>query len=141
VKSSEEIMEILEAFDLTGGLRAAATLVGCDHKTVAHYVALRDAGMAPDQRAQRLMLIDEFLDKVEEWVDRSRAVQQPSQRSTRHSPRFADVVSPSLTSRLRAVPVHGWNRVVRSYWSVGHPQRPCLQSSSEARMCGVWTPV
>jgi transposase len=65
-------MEILEAFDLTGGLRAAATLVGCDHKTVAHYVALRDAGMVPDQRAQRLMLIDEFLDKVEEWVDRSR---------------------------------------------------------------------
>jgi hypothetical protein len=26
VKSSEEIMEILEAFDLTGGLRAAAAL-------------------------------------------------------------------------------------------------------------------
>ena len=44
VKSSEEIMEILEAYDLTGGLRAAATLAGCDHKTVAHYVALRDAG-------------------------------------------------------------------------------------------------
>ncbi len=28
VKSSEEIMEILEAFDLTGGLRAAAALAG-----------------------------------------------------------------------------------------------------------------
>jgi molybdenum-dependent DNA-binding transcriptional regulator ModE len=41
VKSSEEIMEILEAFDLTGGLRAAAALVGCDHKTVAHYVSIR----------------------------------------------------------------------------------------------------
>jgi len=25
-------MEILEAFDLTGGLRAAAALVDCDHK-------------------------------------------------------------------------------------------------------------
>ena len=44
MKSSEEIMEILEAYDLTGGLRAAAALAGCDHKTVAHYVALRDAG-------------------------------------------------------------------------------------------------
>jgi transposase len=72
VKSSEEIMEILEAFDLTGGLRAAAALAGCDHKTVAHYVALRDAGMAPDERLRRPMLIDEFLDKIEEWVDRSR---------------------------------------------------------------------
>ena len=50
-------MEILEAFDLTGGLRAAAALAGCDHKTVAHYVALRDAGMAPDERLRRPMLL------------------------------------------------------------------------------------
>src|SRR6266851_4260464 len=38
-------MEVLEAFGLTGGLRAAAALAECDHKTVAHYVALgRGAG-------------------------------------------------------------------------------------------------
>jgi transposase len=72
VKTSEEIMEILEAYDLTGGLRAAAVLAGCDHKTVAHYVALRDAGLAPGERVPRGQLIDEFLDKVEEWVDRSK---------------------------------------------------------------------
>ena len=64
-------MEILEAYDLTGGLRAAAALAGCDHKTVAHYVALRDAGRVPDQRLRRAMVIDPFLAKVEEWVDRS----------------------------------------------------------------------
>ena len=64
-------MEILEAYDLIGGLRAAAALAGCDHKTVAHYVALRDAGRVPDERVRRPMLIDEFLPKVEEWVDRS----------------------------------------------------------------------
>jgi hypothetical protein len=34
---------MLEAFDLTGSLRAAAELSGCDHKTVAHWVAARDA--------------------------------------------------------------------------------------------------
>ena len=34
VKSSEEVMEILEAFDLAGTLRGAAELAGCDHKTV-----------------------------------------------------------------------------------------------------------
>ena len=28
----EDVMEILEAYDLTGSLRAAAGLVGCDHK-------------------------------------------------------------------------------------------------------------
>jgi len=32
-------MEILEAFDLVGTLRGAAEPTGCDHKTVAHYVA------------------------------------------------------------------------------------------------------
>ena len=38
LKSSEEVMEILEAFDLAGSLRGAAELAGCDHKTVAHWV-------------------------------------------------------------------------------------------------------
>ncbi|MGH3499325.1 MAG: IS21 family transposase [Nocardioidaceae bacterium] len=72
MKTSEEIMEILEAFDATGGLRAAAELAGCDHKTVAHYVALRDAGHGPGERPQPALAIDPFVDKVEEWVDRSR---------------------------------------------------------------------
>ena len=71
MKSSEEIMEILEAYDLTGGFRAAAELAGCDHKTVAHYVALRDAGQTPQDRLRRAMAVDPFLGKVEEWVDRS----------------------------------------------------------------------
>ena len=39
LKSDEEIMEILEAFDLTGSLRAAAELAGCSHHTVARLVA------------------------------------------------------------------------------------------------------
>ncbi len=37
LKKSEEVMEILEAFDLAGSLRGAAELAGCDHKTVAHW--------------------------------------------------------------------------------------------------------
>ena len=36
-------MEILEAYDATGSLRRAATLAGCDHKTVARLVAAREA--------------------------------------------------------------------------------------------------
>ncbi len=71
MKQSEEIMEILEAYDLTGSYRAAAELVGCDHHTVARYVALREAGRAPERmRVDRLT--DAYLDKIEEWVERSR---------------------------------------------------------------------
>jgi molybdenum-dependent DNA-binding transcriptional regulator ModE len=44
VKSAGEIMEMLEAYDLTGSLPDAAELVGCSHHTVARYVAAREAG-------------------------------------------------------------------------------------------------
>jgi hypothetical protein len=43
MKRAEEVMEILEAYDLTGSFRQAV-LVGCDHKAVAHWVAVREAG-------------------------------------------------------------------------------------------------
>jgi hypothetical protein len=72
VKSAEEIMKMLEAFDLTGSLRDAAELAGCSHHTVARHVAARDAGMLTDQVATRPMLIDEFLPKLEEWMEHSR---------------------------------------------------------------------
>jgi hypothetical protein len=52
-------MEILEAFDLTGSYRAAAELAGCDHHTVARYVALREAGQSPVEREHRARPIDD----------------------------------------------------------------------------------
>ena len=70
-KSGREIMEILEAFDLTGCAHSAAQLAGTDRKTVARYVALRDAGADPAARERRSRSIDGFLAKVEELVDRS----------------------------------------------------------------------
>jgi hypothetical protein len=72
VKSDEEIMEILEAYDLTGSYRKAAELAGCDHHTVRRYVQLRGQGVDPTERAVRSKLIDDFLPKVEELVERSR---------------------------------------------------------------------
>jgi transposase len=74
MKRPEEVMEILEAYDLTGSFRQAAALVGCDHKTVAHWVAVREAtGGAPPARARhRRPVADPFAGKVDELVDRSR---------------------------------------------------------------------
>ena len=70
-KSDREKMEIYEAFDLTRCPYSAAQLVGCDPKTVSHWVGIRDAGGNPFVRARRPRLIDPFLEKVEELVDRS----------------------------------------------------------------------
>jgi transposase len=71
-KSGREIMEIFEAFDLTGTAWSAAQLTGCDAKTVARYVAVREAGGDPLARPARLRLTDAFMPKVEELVDRSK---------------------------------------------------------------------
>ncbi len=52
MKTTEAIMEILAAYDLTGSYRDAAVLAGCSHHTVARYTSARrwraenDAGPA-----------------------------------------------------------------------------------------------
>ena len=65
-------MNILEAYDLTGSLRDAAELAGCSHHTVARYVAGRERGRAPGAAARRPGVIDGFLPKLEELVERSK---------------------------------------------------------------------
>ena len=65
-------MEILDAYDLTGSFRDAGELAGCSHHTVVDYVAAREAGGLTGRAAVRPQLIDEYLDKVEEWVERSK---------------------------------------------------------------------
>lgn len=73
LKRYEEIMEILEAYDLTRSFRDAAELAGCSHHTVSAYVARRDAGVLParGRKLERSKLVDLFLPKIEELVDRS----------------------------------------------------------------------
>jgi hypothetical protein len=71
MKRNEEVMEILEAFDLTQSFKAAARLAGCDHKTAARYVAARDCGDDPFVAATRDSIINPFLPRIEEWVDNS----------------------------------------------------------------------
>ena len=73
MKSYEEIMEILEAFALTNSYRAAGELAGCSHHTVEYWVTVRDRGLLPDGQTplERPKLIDGFMPKIEEWVERS----------------------------------------------------------------------
>lgn len=72
MKSAEEIMNILDSFDLTRSYRDAGELAGCSHHTVKHYVELREAGGLSDRPAARPMLIDPYLPKLEELVERSK---------------------------------------------------------------------
>ena len=70
MKSDGELMEMLEAFDLTGSYRGAAEMVGCSHNTVKKAVEARGSGPIP--LARRTRLIDDYLDVLEEWVSLSR---------------------------------------------------------------------
>jgi transposase len=71
-KSDREIMEILEAYDATGVAHSAASLCDADPKTVRRYAQARDLGRPVTEPAPRLKLIDPFLEKIEEWVERSK---------------------------------------------------------------------
>lgn len=110
-KSDREIMEILEAFDLTRCAHSAAQLAGCDEKTVARYVAIRDAGHDPLARPRRRRSIDPFWVKIEELVDKSQGKVR------------ADVVH----ERLVAMGFGGTDRTtrravaqVKTAWRAGH---------------------
>lgn len=107
-------MEILEAFDLTRCAHSAAELAGVDEKTVARYVAIRDAGDNPVARPRKARMIDQFRDKIEELVD-------ASQGRVR-----ADVVH----ERLVAMGFTGTDRTTRravaaakAAWQAGHRRK------------------
>ena len=111
MKHAEEIMNILEAFDLTGCFRAAGELAGCDHHTVAHWVAARDAGTLVGVPVRRDMLIDPFLAKVEEWMEQSHGKIRADKA---HEKLLAMGYAGSERTTRRAV------AVVRKAWAIGH---------------------
>lgn len=113
-KSDREIVEILEAFDLTRCAHSAAELVGVDEKTVTRYVRVRDSGRDPLARPRRPRAIDPFLGKIEELVDKSQGKIR------------ADVVH----ERLVAMGFGGTDRStrravaeVKAAWKAGHRRK------------------
>ena len=77
MKHAGDVVEILEAFDLTGSLREAARLTGCSPMTVARYVRLRERGQVAPDPVRRDQILDPYLAKLEEWVERSHSQPQP----------------------------------------------------------------
>ncbi|MGN7253496.1 MULTISPECIES: IS21 family transposase [unclassified Arthrobacter] len=72
MKDALETVKILAAYDLTKSLRGAAELSGCSHHTVDRLVQARDAGRAPGGVTDRPRVTDEWLPKIEEWVEKSK---------------------------------------------------------------------
>jgi transposase len=72
VKGATQVVEILEAFDLTRSLRQTARLAGCSPATVARYLRLREAGRTVAERTRRDELVDPFRVKLQAWIERSR---------------------------------------------------------------------
>ena len=99
MKKPEEVMEILEAYELSGSLRGAALLAGCDHKTVAHWVRQRELGLVPKVERKRPAMETDFMRKVDELVARS------------HGKIRADVAHGKLVSLgyLGRLPRLSWN--------------------------------
>jgi hypothetical protein len=119
VKSAEEIMNILEAYDLTGSLRDAAELAGCSHHTVARYVAERERGRAVPTGAQRPQpVIGGFLPKLEELVDRSKGkirADVAHEKITAMGYAGAERTTRRAVARLKAAYRSGRRRVFRPW--------------------------
>lgn len=74
MKVSEEMLQILRAYDRLGSYRAAARECECSHNTVKRYVARRGAGRLGDPlKRPRGSVIDPFRPFLQEWVAESGA--------------------------------------------------------------------
>jgi len=127
-KSDREIMEIFEAFDATGVAHSAAPLCNADPKTVRRYAQARDLGRPMTEPAPGPKLIDPFLEKIEEWVDRSKG----------------KVRADKVHERLAAMGFGGNERTTRravaaakARWRAGHRRayRPWITSLNN--QCGL----
>jgi len=71
--SKEKKMEILELFDLTQSISTTAQLAGVNRRTVRAAVTARAIGADLTPGCERDKVTDPFMDKIEEWVEKSTA--------------------------------------------------------------------
>jgi hypothetical protein len=107
-------MEIFEAYDRTLTAFSAAQLAGCDPKTVARYVQIRDAGGNPLARTARPKMIDAYLEKIEELAGHTKGKIR------------GDVVHRKITAMGYRGPERSTRRTVaevKAAWHAGHRRR------------------
>ena len=80
--SQGKTMEIAELYDLTHSYATTAQLAGVDPKTVKRALARRAAGYPPETR-ERGSVADPYLDKIDEWIERSSGLLGPGVREDR----------------------------------------------------------
>jgi hypothetical protein len=134
-KSDRKIMEILEAFDLTRCAHSAAQLAGVDEKTVARYVAIRDAGA--DTTAE---------DTGDRAPVATRGTRQPGRavppgahqgrgRLSEAGPRSATIMAPHPIPSPIQGRCRGWVRGRGRARAVGSPRLPPGSHSSRLPSC------
>jgi transposase len=72
LKSTEEQMEILEAYELMGTVNGAASLLGVSHHTVQRYLDARNEGHQVVVRKPQAKLIDPYLADVVQMIEWSK---------------------------------------------------------------------
>lgn len=143
MKSDGELMEILNAYDLTGSYRAAAALCGCSHHTVKKAVTDRAAGLPPAVRRARM--IDDWQDVLEGWVADSRGKIRGDKAHERLQALGFTGTDRTTRRALAEIKAHGaW--AIRGCTGRGSPSRGCgcnttsatARSSTAARSSCSW---
>ena len=107
MKHAGDVVEILEAFDLTGSLREAARLTGCSPMTVARYVRLRERGQVAADPVRRDQILDPYLARYLS-ISRSLAARSVRTRPAARSRTYRATVwweQPASSAAARKLPV------------------------------------
>ncbi len=70
--AEEKKMEIFELFDLVRSVPQTAQLAGVDTRTVRKALAERAAGIDPGHNDEKDKVTDPYIDKIDEWVEKSK---------------------------------------------------------------------
>ncbi len=104
MKRTEDVMEIVEAYDLLQSIEGAARMVGCDPKTVRRHVTGRDLGLDLGWGLHRDMVM-ELVAGQRAGVVHRKLQTRPLERSTHSSTLCGRARCKSMRGRAPGGPV------------------------------------